>query len=67
VMSLPHERLQILANIHHICLCQHVFTFCGRLSGQPRHLSVVKQVVCRGSPAMCFILALWRKLHFPAI
>jgi hypothetical protein len=30
----------------------HIFllTFCGRLSGQPRHSSVVKQVDCRGSP-----------------
>jgi hypothetical protein len=32
-------------------------TFCGRLSGQPRHSSVVKQVDCRGYPAKCFILA----------
>jgi hypothetical protein len=32
-------------------------TFCGRLSGQPRHSSVVKQVNCRGYPAKCFILA----------
>jgi hypothetical protein len=44
-----------------------LLTFCGRLSGQPRHSSVVKQVDCRGSPAKCFILASRREWQFPAI
>jgi hypothetical protein len=50
------------------CSIWNVFlTFCGRLSGQPRHSSVVKQVDCRGSPAKCLILASRREWQFPAI